>query len=57
MNKRHIAVKDLMKLRFITDPQISPDGSRIAYGVTRIDPESRTYRYVIRLIEADMRDR
>jgi dipeptidyl aminopeptidase/acylaminoacyl peptidase len=57
VNKRHIAVKDLMKLRFITDPQISPDGSRIAYGVTRIDPESRTYRYVIRLIEADMRDR
>ena len=35
---------DLLKLRWIADPQISPDGSRIAFTLVRVDPDEDEYR-------------
>lgn len=32
-----------MELRYVSDPRFSPDGDRIAFIVTRIDPESNAY--------------
>jgi dipeptidyl aminopeptidase/acylaminoacyl peptidase len=44
MGKRHFGVKDVLKFRFLSDPQISPDGTRTAYVITRIDPETKEYK-------------
>jgi len=35
--KRNIEVKDLMRIHFVSDPQISPDGSHVAFVHTTID--------------------
>ncbi|MGH2447704.1 MAG: S9 family peptidase, partial [Chloroflexota bacterium] len=34
---------DLYQLEFVSDPQISPDGQRVAYVLTRIDREKNEY--------------
>ncbi len=52
MTKRHFGVKDLYKFRFLSDPRISPDGTRIAYVLMRIDPESKEYKSSIYLYDA-----
>jgi dipeptidyl aminopeptidase/acylaminoacyl peptidase len=44
MDKRHYGAKDLLKFRFLSDPQMSPDGTKTAYVLTRIDPETKEYR-------------
>ncbi len=40
---RNIAIKDLRKFIFISDPQTSPDGSKVAYVQTSIDYENNDY--------------
>jgi len=42
-----IKPEDLYLLRFISEAQISPDGSRVAYVVKTIDAESHEYRSAI----------
>lgn len=43
MAQRSIAIKDLRKFVFISDPQTSPDGSRVAYVHTSIDYKENDY--------------
>lgn len=40
---RPIALDDFRKLRLVSDPQIAPDGSRVACVVKRIDPIKNRY--------------
>ena len=34
---RPITAEDLFNLRLVSDPQLSPDGTLVAYVVTRLD--------------------
>ncbi|MBT4424503.1 S9 family peptidase [Candidatus Bathyarchaeota archaeon] len=43
MAPRNIEIKDLRKFVFISDPQTSPDGSRVAYVQTSVDYEDDGY--------------
>src|SRR5919201_4160210 len=52
--RRPMAIEDLYRLRFVSDPQISPDGSQVAYVVSWVDPKDRTrYRSQIMLVPFD----
>ncbi|HHX10967.1 MAG TPA: S9 family peptidase [Firmicutes bacterium] len=42
--KRRLTPDDLYKLVFVSDPQVSPDGKRIAYVRTIIDEKTKEYR-------------
>ena len=44
MAKRKITIEDLLSLKWVSDPQLSPDGSRIAFVQTVADGEADTYR-------------
>ena len=44
MAKRKITIEDLLSLKWVSDPQLSPDGSRIAFVQTVVDGEADTYR-------------
>ncbi|MBI4493580.1 MAG: S9 family peptidase [Chloroflexi bacterium] len=46
-SQRPIAAEDLLALRFASDPQISPDGTRVAFVLTTIDREASTYRSAV----------
>src|SRR5437660_1506857 len=35
--KRAMAVEDLFRFKRVADPQISPDGKQVAYGLTTVD--------------------
>ena len=52
-DKRRLIPEDLYKLAFIADPQISPDGTRIAYTRTVIDEKTKEYRSHIWVVNAD----
>jgi len=41
--KRPITAEDLLKITFLGDPQISPDGSQISYNRKTIDTEKNKY--------------
>ncbi len=48
-----MAADDLYRLRFVSDPRISPDGSRVAYVVAWVDADDRTrYRSQVMLVDA-----
>lgn len=47
---RRLTAGDLLKLTFISDPQLSPDGGTIAYVRTVIDGETNEYRSTIWLV-------
>lgn len=49
---RPLTAGDLIKIRTITDTRLSPDGTRIAYVVSRADLEANVYRTSIFLIDA-----
>src|SRR5215510_6616785 len=36
--------EDLLKFRWIADPRMSPDGTRIAFTLVRVDAEEDEYR-------------
>lgn len=44
MAKRKVTIEDLLSLKWVSDPQISPDGTRVAFVQTEIDREGNTYR-------------
>ena len=39
MDKRLVEPADLFRLKFVTEAQLSPDGERVAYTITHVDPE------------------
>ena len=43
MRKRNVGVVDLRNLRFVSDPQVSPNGERIAFVHTTMDYEKNDY--------------
>lgn len=43
MSKRRITITDLLHLKFVADPQISPDGSRVVFAVKTVDREQNRY--------------
>src|ERR1041384_4586896 len=45
--------RDVYELVNASDPRISPDGSRIAYVVTRLDEESNEYRGAVWVVPYD----
>src|ERR687885_1502293 len=52
--RRAVAADDLYRLRFVSDPQISPDGSQVAYVVAWVDPDDHTrYRSQLMLAAFD----
>src|SRR5438874_7262654 len=52
--RRPVAPDDLYRLRFVSDPQVSPDGSQVAYVVAWVDPKDHTrYRSQIMLAPFD----
>ncbi len=44
---RRITIDDLHNIRLVADPNISPDGLRVAYVVTTVDREINGYRSAI----------
>ena len=42
--KRPFTPEDFLRLKSVSEPQISPDGSRVAYTLTFIDRERDEYR-------------
>jgi dipeptidyl aminopeptidase/acylaminoacyl peptidase len=50
---RPITAEDLFNLHLVSDPQLSPDGLRVAYVVTRLDREADDYRAAIWLVGVD----
>ena len=47
MGKRSITAEDLYRFRIASDPQVSPDGQRIAFVVKTIERETNTYHTAI----------
>lgn len=43
-NGRKLISEDLFALKAVNDPQISPDGSKIAYVETRMDRNTNKYK-------------
>ncbi|MGD2200879.1 MAG: hypothetical protein PVJ38_04510, partial [Candidatus Bathyarchaeota archaeon] len=43
MPKRKIRIKDLRRFVFVSDPQISPDGDKVAFVHTKVDYENDGY--------------
>jgi dipeptidyl aminopeptidase/acylaminoacyl peptidase len=50
---RPITAEDLYRFTFVADPQISPDGSRVAFVRTTIDKEADAYRSQVWIVPAD----
>jgi dipeptidyl aminopeptidase/acylaminoacyl peptidase len=50
--RRGVAADDLYRLRFVADPQVSPDGALVAYVAAWVDPADHT-RYRSQLMLAD----
>ena len=53
MAKRKIKIEDLRDIKFVSDPQINPDGSKIAFVLSTIDYEEDTYRRHIWLVDTE----
>ncbi|MGD2201275.1 MAG: S9 family peptidase [Candidatus Bathyarchaeota archaeon] len=43
MAKRKITIEDLRSFKFVSDPQTSPNGEKIAFVLSTINPEEDTY--------------
>lgn len=41
--RRRITAEDIYRFKMVSDPQVSPDGAKVAYVVTSIDEESNGY--------------
>ncbi len=50
---RLIGPDDLYGFRYVSDPQLSPDGSQLAYVLTHMDKESDEYRSAIYVVPSD----
>ena len=52
-DERRVVPKDLFALRFVGDPQVSPDGRWVAFVVTTLDEGENDYRSRIWLVPGD----
>ncbi|MFQ5793891.1 MAG: S9 family peptidase [Candidatus Bipolaricaulia bacterium] len=52
MSRRNITDEDLLRFKFVDDPQMSPDGNRVIFTVKTVDPEKN--RYLSHLWIADL---
>jgi dipeptidyl aminopeptidase/acylaminoacyl peptidase len=52
MPQRTITAEDLYRFRWVSDPQLAPDGRRIAFVVKTVDRETNTYRTAIWMVNA-----
>src|SRR5258706_7199182 len=50
---RRLTIDDLTALHWVADPQISPDGTRIAFTRTWVDAEADEYRTAVWILAAD----
>jgi len=48
-----MAPDDLTRIQFVTDPQVSPDGRRIAFVVTTLSEDRDEYLSNIWIVDAD----
>ena len=53
MAKRNIRVKDLRDFKFVSDPQINPDGTKTAFVLSEIDYDENKYDRHIWLAETE----
>lgn len=51
--KRPITAHDLYRIKLVNDPQVSPDGRRVAYTVTELDEQENRYRAAIWTLDLD----
>lgn len=51
--KRLMTIEDVMNIRYIEDPQISPDGQWIAYVIRTSDEMERSYKRDIYMVSTD----
>ncbi len=51
--KRFITAKDLLKFQWVADPQISPDGKRVAYVLVAVNDKGDSYDTSLWLVETD----
>lgn len=51
--KRFITAKDLLKFQWVADPQISPDGKRVAYVLVAVNDKGVGYDTSLWLVETD----
>lgn len=51
--KRLITIEDVMNIRYVEDPQISPDGKWIAYVVMNADKMERGYKRDIYMVSSE----
>ena len=51
--RRNLTIEDFTALHWIADPQISPDGARVAFTRVWVDTEADEYRTAIWLVNAD----
>lgn len=49
--RRCITLEDLFRLRLVSDPQLSPDGGRVVYVLTRTDLEKNQYFSSLYLVD------
>ena len=50
---RGITAEDLYKWKWVSDPQVSPDGTQIAYVVKTVDQDAGEYRHAIWVVPTD----
>ncbi|HUG14541.1 MAG TPA: S9 family peptidase [Thermomicrobiales bacterium] len=53
MSQTPVAIDDLFRIRLVADPNISPDGTRVAYVVTTVDRDANSYRSAIWLVDVE----
>ena len=51
MSRRKISVEDLHRFKFVSDPQVSPDGGKVAFVLSSIDREEDEYRRHIWMVD------
>jgi dipeptidyl aminopeptidase/acylaminoacyl peptidase len=53
MSPRKITIEDLVTLKWIGDPQLSPDATRVVYVLTAADRDANTYRSHLWIVPLD----
>ncbi len=50
--KRRVTINDLFEIQMVADPQISPNGERVAFVVSTLDGDANRYRSAIWMTDA-----
>ena len=51
MNKRLITINDLARIHVPSDPQMAPDGSRVAFVLKTTDVDKNKYRAHLHVVD------